>query len=110
MVSHTQDAQSDFFHMTRIAYESSNKYQVVEDKFAWMERTTYKGDDKFYSFEKHVKYWFEAEHTLWKFKAYPERFVQMFLNSITDPRLKATKEILCDPEHPTNHNFTLCCN
>jgi len=98
--------------MTRIAYESSIKYQVlVEDKFAWMKKTTYKGDGKFYSFEKHVKYWFEAKHTLQKFKAYyPKRFVQMFPNSISDPRLKATKELFCDPKHPANRDFTLCFN
>uniref|UniRef100_A0A7S4EL70 Uncharacterized protein n=1 Tax=Pseudo-nitzschia australis TaxID=44445 RepID=A0A7S4EL70_9STRA len=54
MVSRTHDARTNFFNMTRIAYESSNKYQVVENKYAWMQSTTYKGDDKFYSFKKHV--------------------------------------------------------
>ena len=34
MVSHTHDARTDFFNMTQIAYESSNKYQVVEKKYA----------------------------------------------------------------------------
>uniref|UniRef100_A0A6U9ZYP7 Uncharacterized protein n=1 Tax=Pseudo-nitzschia australis TaxID=44445 RepID=A0A6U9ZYP7_9STRA len=33
MVSRTQDARSDYFNMRRIAYESSKKYQAVEDKF-----------------------------------------------------------------------------
>ena len=110
MVSRTHDARTDFFNMTRIAYESSNKYQVVNNKHAWMQTTTYKGDDKFYSFEKHVKAWFDAEQVLKRYDSYPERFVTMFLQSITDPRLSHTKELLCDPEHEDHKDFTRCCD
>ena len=85
--------------MAKLAYESSNVAQLVEDEFHWMNTCTYKGDSKFYDFEKHKHKWFDCKHILEKHNEMPriDRFVKMFLNSINDNRLNHEKVQLLRP-------------
>ena len=52
-----------------------------------MNTCSYKGDIKFYDFEKHKRKWFDCKHILEKHNKMPkmDHFVKKNLNSIDDP-------------------------
>ena len=70
-----------------------------------MSTCSYKGDSKFYDFEKHKRKWFDCKHVLEKHNDMPtmDCFVKMLLNSIDDPCLDQEKVQLM------RHNSTLPC-
>ena len=96
--------------MAKMAYEDSNVAQLVEDEFLWMGNCSYSGDSKFYDFEKHKRKWFDCKHVLEKHNEMPriDRFIKMFLNSISDDRLAHEKVQLLKPGSAGLKDFTAC--
>ena len=96
--------------MMDMAYEDSNVQQLVEDEYNWMKTCTYKGDVKFYDFQKHKCKWFDCKHVLEKHNDMPKMdcFVKMFLNSISDPRLDQETVQLMWSGSAGLQDFTIC--
>ena len=91
-----RDWRKAYFTLYSQAYESTNVRLLIEEKRAFLQSSTYSGDTKNYSFDKHKRRWYDAKEFLLRHKAFPpeDQFVTDFCHSISDPRLEMAVQLV----------------
>eukprot|EP00536_Pseudo-nitzschia_multiseries_P013827 jgi/Psemu1/36518/gm1.36518_g len=83
------DGGMTYFSLYSQAYESTNVRRLVEEKRAFLQSSTYNGNIKHCSFDKHKRKWYDTKEFLLRHNSFPheDQFVTNFCHSISDPRL-----------------------
>eukprot|EP00536_Pseudo-nitzschia_multiseries_P010185 jgi/Psemu1/25290/gm1.25290_g len=95
-----------YFALYSQAYESTNVQLLVEVKRAFLQSSTYSGDTKHYSFDKHKRKRYNSTEFLLRHNSFPskDQFVTNFCHSLLDPRLDIAVQLLVLNEGGTMYN------